>query len=40
LQDWDPNSRGYTNFVRSPVSRTYEATERIDRDAQREWDWT
>ncbi|CAM6009733.1 unnamed protein product [Sphagnum balticum] len=39
LQDWDPYSRGYTNFVRSPVSRTYEATERIDRDAQREWDW-
>ncbi|CAK9238558.1 unnamed protein product [Sphagnum troendelagicum] len=39
LQDWDPYSRGYANFVRSPVSRTYEATERIDRDAQREWDW-
>ncbi|CAM6037034.1 unnamed protein product [Sphagnum compactum] len=39
LQDGDPYSRGYTNFVRSPVSRTYEATERIDRDAQREWDW-
>jgi hypothetical protein len=39
LQDWDPYSRGYPNFVRSPVSRTYEATERIDRDAQREWDW-